>query len=67
MKHTPKEIAELLKDKPHQPHYIESLVKKAIEEERYACARIVEESNLYDISPYYASEVVTAIKFRSNV
>lgn len=28
MNYTPKEIAELLKDKPHQPHYIEAMVDK---------------------------------------
>ena len=30
MNYTAKEVAELLKDKPHQAHYIEFLVKKAI-------------------------------------
>ena len=31
MKYTPKEVAELLKDRPQQAHYIESLVQKAID------------------------------------
>lgn len=41
MKYTPDEIAELLKDKPHQPHYIAAMVRKAVEAERERCAKLV--------------------------
>lgn len=41
MKYTPEEIAELLKDKPHQPHYIAAMVRKAVEAERERCAQLV--------------------------
>ena len=34
MKYTPEEIAELLKDKLHQPHYIAAMVRKAVAAER---------------------------------
>ena len=40
MNYTPNEIAELLKDKPQQPHYIAAMVRKAVEAEREACAEI---------------------------
>ena len=40
MKYTPDEIAELLKDKPHQPHYIAAMVRKAVEAERERCAAL---------------------------
>lgn len=40
MKFTPKEIAELLKERPNQPHYIEALVRRAVEAEREACASL---------------------------
>ena len=30
MNYTPNEIAELLKDKPQQPHYIAAMVRKAV-------------------------------------
>ena len=43
MKHTPEEIAELLKERPHQPHYIAALVRRAIKEEREACAKVCED------------------------
>jgi hypothetical protein len=36
-------IAELLKDKPHQPHYIAAMVRKAVEAERERCAKACEE------------------------
>lgn len=42
MKYTPDEIAELLKDKPHQPHYIAAMVRKAVESERERCALVCE-------------------------
>lgn len=42
MKYTPDEIAELLKDKPHQPHYIAAMVRKAVEAERERCAQVCE-------------------------
>jgi|JI10StandDraft_1071094.scaffolds.fasta_scaffold2836811_1 hypothetical protein len=42
MKYTPDEIAELLKDKPHQPHYIAAMVRKAVESERERCAQVCE-------------------------
>lgn len=42
MKYTPDEIAELLKDKPHQPHYIAAMVRKAVETERERCAQVCE-------------------------
>lgn len=43
MKYTPDEIAELLKDKPHQPHYIAAMVRKAVEAERERCAKLCDE------------------------
>ena len=30
MNYTPEEIAELLKERPNQPHYIIALIKKAV-------------------------------------
>ena len=42
MKYTPEEIAELLKERPNQPHYIAALVKRAVKEEREACAKVCE-------------------------
>jgi hypothetical protein len=36
--YTPEEIAELLKNRPNQPHYIAAMVRKAVEAERNACA-----------------------------
>ena len=42
MKYTPDEIAELLKDKPHQPHYSAAMVRKAVEAERERCAQVCE-------------------------
>ncbi len=47
VKYTPEEIAELLKERPNQPHYIASLVRRAVkaavETEREACAQIAED------------------------
>lgn len=47
MKYTPDEIAELLKERPNQPHYIAGLVRRAVkaavDAEREACARIAED------------------------
>ena len=40
MKYTPEEIAELLKERPNQPHYIAALVRRAVREEREACAKV---------------------------
>lgn len=44
MKYTPKEVAELLKERPNQPHYIEALISKCVKAavlaEREACATI---------------------------
>ena len=42
MNYTPNEIAELLKDKPQQPHYIAAMVRKAVEAEREMCANLCE-------------------------
>ena len=42
MRYTPEEIAELLKERPNQPHYIAGLVRQAVKEEREACAKIAE-------------------------
>lgn len=46
MKYTPKEIAELLKERPNQAHYIEWMVCRAVHEavkaEREACAKACE-------------------------
>jgi hypothetical protein len=42
MKHTPEEIAELLKERPHQPHYIAALVRRAVKAEREECAKVCE-------------------------
>lgn len=42
MKYTPEEIAELLKERRNQPHYIAAMVRKAVEVERNACAIICE-------------------------
>jgi hypothetical protein len=71
MKHTPKEIAELLKERPHQPHYIEWLVKKAIEEEREACAKICDGIDFGeypdgDFAAGLAWECAEEIRARSN-
>jgi hypothetical protein len=43
MNYTPEEIAELLKERPNQPHYIAGLVRRAVEAEREACARVCDE------------------------
>ncbi len=40
MNYTPNEIAELLKDKQQQPHYIAAMVRKAVEAERERCANL---------------------------
>ena len=48
MKCTPDEIAELLKDKPHQPHYIAAMVRKAVEAERERCASICDDLPVND-------------------
>ena len=44
MKYTPEEVAELLKERPNQPHYIRALIGKcvraAVLAEREACATI---------------------------
>jgi hypothetical protein len=48
MKYTPEEIAELLKDKPHQPHYIAAMVRKAVESERERCATICDDLPVKD-------------------
>ena len=42
MKYTPEEIAELLKERPHQPHYIAALVRRAVKAEREECAKVCE-------------------------
>ena len=43
MKYTPEEVAELLKERPNQPHYIRALIGKcvraAVLAEREACAK----------------------------
>jgi hypothetical protein len=43
MNYTPEEIAELLKERPNQPHYIAGLVRRAVEAEREACAKVCED------------------------
>lgn len=47
MKYTPEEIAELLKERPNQPHYIRALIRKAVNAavlaERESCAKVCEE------------------------
>jgi len=43
MNYTPEEIAELLKERPNQPHYIAGLVRRAVEAEREECAELCEE------------------------
>jgi hypothetical protein len=43
MNYTPEEIAELLKERPNQLHYIAGLVRRAVEAEREACAKLCEE------------------------
>lgn len=46
MKYTPEEVAKLLKDKPHQAHYIEAMVRKAVLHEcERICATIKAEDN----------------------
>ena len=46
MKYTPEEVAELLKERPNQPHYIRAMitkcVKAAVLAEREACADILD-------------------------
>jgi hypothetical protein len=51
MKYTPEEIAELLKERPNQPHYIAALVRRAIN------AALVAEATR---EPATASEIVKA-------
>lgn len=46
MNYTPDEIAELLKERPNQPHYIAGLIRKAVAAEREACARVCEERGM---------------------
>ena len=43
MNYTPDEIAELLKDRPNQPHYIAAMVREAVEAERERCAALCDE------------------------
>ena len=62
MKFTPKEIAELLKERPNQPHYIEGLVRRAVEAEREECARLAEEP--HEFSSQEASRIAAAIRAR---
>lgn len=51
MKYTPEEIAELLKERPNQPHYIRALIKKAVNAavlaEREECAKVCDEMAQY--------------------
>lgn len=41
MNYTPEEIGELLKETPHQAHYIAAMVRKAVAAERERCAKLV--------------------------
>lgn len=64
MNYTPEEIAELLKDKPHQPHYIAAMVRKAVEAEREACAKVCEKRAMHfqsDESTYAAGKKAGAL------
>ena len=66
MKYTPEEIAELLKERPNQPHYIAALVKRAVKEEREACAKVCEEQAkaLSDSKACGAEDCAAAIRAR---
>jgi len=66
VKHTPEEIAELLKERPHQPHYIAALVRRAIKEEREACAKLCEPQSAHD-DPLTAWRIAEAIRSRGKV
>ena len=69
MKYTPEEIAELLKERPNQPHYIAALVKRAVKEEREACAKVCEEQAkaLSDSKACGAEDCAAAIRARGEV
>ena len=69
MKYTPEEIAELLKERPNQPHYIAALVKRAVKEEREACAKVCEEQAkvLSDSKACSAEDCAAAIRARGEV
>jgi hypothetical protein len=55
MKYTPEEIAELLKERPNQPHYIAALVRRAVKEEREVCEKVCE-----DLGEFYCAQAIRA-------
>ena len=63
MKYTPEEIAELLKERPSQPHYIIALIKKAVRQavndEREACAQVCDLEAAKWPYPSHANAAVT--------
>jgi hypothetical protein len=68
MNYTPEEIAELLKERPNQPHYIAGLVRRAVkaerEAEREACIQDVRSYG--GIHIYDAGKIVEAIRARGS-
>lgn len=61
VKYTPEEIAELLKDKPHQPHYIAAMVKKAIEVDRLARAPVSGDATAVVVPIEMVKEILVAL------
>ena len=61
---TRKEIAELRKERPNQPHYIAGLVRRAVEAEREACIQDVRSYG--GIHIYDAGKIVQAIRARGS-
>lgn len=81
MKYTPEEVAELLKERPNQPHYIKALIGKCVRAavlvEREACAKIADAEiakhppgapfNQYQSGIFTAAEhIAEAIRARGN-
>lgn len=63
MKYTPEEVAELLKERPNQPHYIRALIGKCVR-----AAVLAEQEACIDIVAFHGGsvEIEAAIRARSN-
>ena len=65
MNYTPEEIAELLKERPNQPHYIIALIKKAVRQavndEREACAQVCDLEAATWPYPSHGNAAVTVV------
>ena len=72
MEYTPQEVAKLLANRPHQPHYVEWLLKQCIQRElaaeRERCARLCEQqgaewdSDAVQTLKNYAAHCATLIR-----